>query len=264
MEPTTIGAIASGVGSLASSIFGNKGPSPEEQINHNLNYERKRLDLVEGLTIPTRVAAARKAGLHPLSALGVSPSSGSIGINYDQPSGPDFEALGQGIDRALSVGKNATEKRLDQLALEKAQLENDYLRTQIAGSQKAILDSASVPAVDSTYGVSRSRTQRNLTGQISDTIKHAGIDPVSLPRHKLVTDLDKKQFKVLNPDVGDNEFMMALDFIGRTLPDLGRNNYQRYVTDKNADGRKLYNKARQFSDWLASKHPLKTKLNYQK
>lgn len=236
MDPLTIAAVgkaASGIGSLASA-FGlgrDKGPSPEEQTNHNLNYERKRLDLVEGLTIPTRVAAAKKAGLHPLSALGVSPSSGSIGINYDQSSGPDLEALGQGIDRALSVGRDKVQRQLDQLALEKAQLENDYLKTQIAGSKQEILRSAATPSTgfsssSGVDGVSSDRINHVASVQVANKKGDVGLEAAPSPMWKEFK-LDNDRSIRLPPNQSIDELGMIMGTIKGA--ELAYKNFEKYT-----------------------------------
>jgi hypothetical protein len=144
---SSIGAFASGIGSLASGLGlggGKKGPTAYEAALAGVNAEKER-----ALQLPRYIVqGAKKAGLHPLAVMGTStPISVSAGYNGDK--GVDFAQMGQGIDRALNAGRSATQRKLDELAVEKAGLENDYLRTQIAGSQKAIAGTGSTVAIRS-------------------------------------------------------------------------------------------------------------------
>jgi len=144
------GQAAGGLASIASA-FGlgqNDGPSFQTQLNDNLTATRKITRAQNYHALEARIEAAKANGLHPLTAVGGGTTAGSMQAVY-KDKGPDLDKLGQGIDRALNAGRNATQRKLDELALEKAGLENDYLRTQIAGSQAAISGTAGTVAIRS-------------------------------------------------------------------------------------------------------------------
>lgn len=143
MDPLVTSALISGGTQILGGLFGGKskkGPSPEEQIALNRMAQIGEFD--------TKMELSKKHGIHPLTMLGAPAYSGpSIQMNgAKEKPGVDFNALGQGIDRLANVGRNQTQRKLDELALEQASLSNDYLRVQIAGAQKAITQSgASAP-----------------------------------------------------------------------------------------------------------------------
>lgn len=89
--------------------------------------------------IQWRVEDAKKAGIHPLYALGAQTASFSP-VSVGDPLGGAFSDMGQHLGRAVDAmgtrEERAVGKVLQHLQLERAGLENDLLRTQIA-SEKA-------------------------------------------------------------------------------------------------------------------------------
>lgn len=79
-----------------------------------------------------RVEDAKAAGIHPLYALGAQTSSFSpVSV------GSNFAAAGQDISRSVDAARTAPERtdaRIAALSLERAGLENDLLRAQIAST----------------------------------------------------------------------------------------------------------------------------------
>jgi len=233
---SSIGSFASGLGSIASSFgFGgssNKAERLASSYDTEIQYAKKRAS-----ELPVHiVAGAKKAGLHPLSLLGSSAmQSPSFSANYDKQ-GPDLAAMGQGIDRALNAGRSGMQRKLDELAIEKAGLENDYLRTQIAGSQAAIARTAATPYLDDS-SEKGSGYRIAGTGSLADvlkstTINKMGIDDGLAPRHKMIVDRDGQTFPVLNTEVtGDNEVLMLHDYVARTIPEMFNNQLRRSGRD---------------------------------
>lgn len=88
--------------------------------------------------ISWKVADAKRAGIHPLYAIGAPPMSApSTSVFPGDFSGvaSSLSAAGQSLDRALMAnrGKNdRTQVMLGHLAVERSQLENDFLRARIA------------------------------------------------------------------------------------------------------------------------------------
>lgn len=81
--------------------------------------------------IQWKVADAKAAGVHPLYALGAN----TVSYNPVSVGGPDLASMGQDIGGAIDRVSTPTEKSagaLGSLALERAGLENDLLRAQIA------------------------------------------------------------------------------------------------------------------------------------
>lgn len=83
--------------------------------------------------IQWKVADATKAGLHPLAALGANTMSYSP-VQIGDMSQPLAE-MGQNVDRSIAATANGTERssaQIGALQMERAGLENDLLRSQIA------------------------------------------------------------------------------------------------------------------------------------
>lgn len=122
-----LGAILGAAGSVLSSIMGNNAAekSADKQARLQKEFAQKG--------VQWKVADAVKAGLHPLAALGantMSYSPISVGSSV-----PDLGAMGQEVGRSIEATQNGSERatgKIGLLQLERAGLENDLLRTQIA------------------------------------------------------------------------------------------------------------------------------------
>jgi len=116
-----LGALLGAAGSIGSALLGNSAASKQAKLQKQFAKN----------AIQWKVADAEKAGIHPLYALGantVSYSPVSVGT-------PDLGAMGQDIGQAIDRVANPSEKAggaLAALTLERAGLENDLLRAQIA------------------------------------------------------------------------------------------------------------------------------------
>ena len=132
-----IGALA---GSVASGLFGRS------QQKANLKAQREFAQ--HG--IRWKVEDAKAAGLHPLAALGAQTHSFSPTVVGDS-----FAQAGQSIGRAIDSTRTHDERKdangvLGKLAVERAGLENDLLRSQIAKNNQAGQPPAR-PAIDERY-----------------------------------------------------------------------------------------------------------------
>lgn len=85
--------------------------------------------------IQWKVQDAVKAGVHPIYALGAQTMSAAPSYVGDTSMGSAIAEAGQNISRAVNAGSSVEQRvntRLTQLALERGELENDLLRSQIA------------------------------------------------------------------------------------------------------------------------------------
>jgi hypothetical protein len=133
---TTLGTLASGpvgtiVGSLASNILGNVFSGGDDLPDPQYVATQNRIAALASTKgqIHGAVQAAKETGLHPLAALGIPTSGGTVGkLSRDAAGG-----MGQNIQRAINASvPNAYEKQLQELTLERAKLDNDLLRAQIS------------------------------------------------------------------------------------------------------------------------------------
>lgn len=117
-----IGAVAGG---LANRLFSSK-PSMKNA------WETAKIQGYQtSQHLPNLIKGAKEAGIHPLAALGSSVPSFSGGATV----GGSDSGMGQDIGRAITAGltgRSRQEARMNELALERGQLENDLLRSQIA------------------------------------------------------------------------------------------------------------------------------------
>lgn len=147
------GTFLSGASSFLGGLGiggGEKRPRYRDALEAQMWAQRNHVN--------TAMELSKKHKIHPLTMLGM-PSVGSPTAYVPGSSGPDLNAMGQGIDRMANAGRSDIQRKLDELALEQASLSNDYLRVQIAGAQKAIAQSgATVPyGSKGLAGVSSSR-----------------------------------------------------------------------------------------------------------
>lgn len=125
MDPVITSALISGASSLAGSLLGNKN-------NHAGRDQRQAIEFANRSSVLDKVAAAKEAGISPLYALGAPTISTTSQVGSSDTLGSTLASMGQDVSRAVAAGQSATERQLTALTLEKAGLENEYLRSQIA------------------------------------------------------------------------------------------------------------------------------------
>lgn len=141
--------LSKGLGSIGKLL--DIGVSYE---NRDKNFEMQERFAKSG--IRWKVADAKAAGLHPLAALGMSGASAApVAIQSD------LGSMGQDIDRAIQATRTAGERaerngvnaQLSQLSLERAQLENEWLRSKIARENAAQIGPAMPSPVESGFRI---------------------------------------------------------------------------------------------------------------
>lgn len=125
-----IASAAIGAGSsLLGGMFNRKSTKEANEANAALQREFAQNG------IQWKVEDARKAGVHPIYALGAQTMSAAPSYVGDTSMGSAIAEAGQNISRAVHAGTSVEQRvntRLTQLALERGELENDLLRSQIA------------------------------------------------------------------------------------------------------------------------------------
>lgn len=99
-----IGEIIGGLGSLVGGLFGK---SSADKANRR-NIELQKDFAQKG--IQWKVADAKKAGVHPLAALGANTISFTPSSVGDTGLGEGIAAMGQGIGRAIDAGSNQDQR----------------------------------------------------------------------------------------------------------------------------------------------------------
>lgn len=119
MALPAIGGFLGGMGQFAGGmqgLFGDQGGMDAHKMQKkSKKFARQQLQRQMRSTIYWRVRDAKRSGLHPLAALGISPHSGpSATFGMDSGRGSKGRALanmGQGIQRAMA-GKNELESAM--------------------------------------------------------------------------------------------------------------------------------------------------------
>lgn len=131
MIPALIAAGAS----LAGGLISKRAASSQAADNYAAQKEFAQNG------VRWKVEDARKAGIHPLYALGAS-TVGFAPTAVGDSLGPSLAAAGQDISRAVAAGSTAGERQQQQqmnaLQLERAGLENELLRAQIAKTTSGV------------------------------------------------------------------------------------------------------------------------------
>lgn len=147
MGPFSVAGIA-GIGSMISDIFGG-----DDDYQQRLQMDTQREFAQNG--IRWRVEDAKAAGLHPLAAIGATGPSYSPVITAGGSSLGDrlggvrdsLTQMGQNTKRAEVATMTPYEKEMEQLALERARLQNNLLEGQIQNEWAALMGSPPTPTM---------------------------------------------------------------------------------------------------------------------
>ncbi|AYQ58214.1 putative VP2 [Microviridae sp.] len=123
-----IGELIGAAGSLAGGLLGSS--ANKEASDQDWKRQKKVLQN----SISWRVADAKRAGIHPLYAMGAPTSSFTSTIAGSDPIGNALQNMGQDVGRAVNSYMSKDQRAADmmsQLALERGELENELLRSQI-------------------------------------------------------------------------------------------------------------------------------------
>lgn len=207
-----------GFGAIVGSVVGAGASLLNNHANqsHADYWARQNIALQKEFaqnSIKWRVEDAKRAGVHPMAALGISPASFSPVSSSFSSSDPGayLAEMGQNVDRAIMAGKDNQaraeaenfNKQFNSLQLEKAGLENDLLRAEIA-SKQAVMRTALPPSAPPVT----TRRIENV-GQPDSPVPSGGysgaVPLFTLARHGR-TFLD-----IINPDIGDSVSESAID-----------------------------------------------------
>lgn len=123
------------VGDVVKGVFGHK--AADDAYDRQANQAAADRELQKEFAqhgVQWRVEDALKAGIHPLAALGMNPISSTpipIGVTPDD----SFAQMGQDLSRSVYAsmsGESRMQAKLDALKLERGELENMLLASQIA------------------------------------------------------------------------------------------------------------------------------------
>lgn len=206
------GAITGAVANVGLDLY--KG---HQAYSHADFWNRQNVALQKEFaqnSIKWRVEDAKRAGVHPMAALGISGSSFSP-VSTSIPGISDSSYLsdmGQNIDRAIQVGKDQDAQKeakgftdtMNQLTLEKMGLENDVLRAEIA-SKQAMLKQAQTPPAPKVNVSAPFGDQLDAPPPVGSSPPVGGVDsfdysPASMFKGTVVGD---SIVPVFHPDIAD-------------------------------------------------------------
>lgn len=218
MDPATAAAI----GQAASSVIGtglnaigvgSKQNNPPPISSYS--------DAAFG-TIRGKVEAAEKYGISKLYALGAPVSSPVMGVGGGPSLGDSIASMGQDVSRAVAAGQSDAERSLQALTLEKAGLENDYLREQIASVRLRTARESGPPLPVTNSG------NGNFKESITPPTRTPGMNfGVPIPFAPDVSDAQTWENRY-----GDSEILSMLYGGGILAADI-RHNIQRGLTSDN-------------------------------
>lgn len=228
-------SIFSAIGSLVGGVLGNQSAKKREQ------QAQRWQENVMKKQIQWKVSDAKAAGIHPIAALGhsmVSPSPTMIGRE-------SYSDMGQNVGRAIDATMSAPQKvddytrALQRLQLERGELENSILRTQLVSSAARTVNQAGNPPLfRSDDAVMAREAQRRRVGGVLDLQDFQGYLG---PNYKFVPGPTGQQIEDQFGDAG------ILDQIDRRLRD--------YIVnwDSYYPGQKAWPGQKRARDW-ATRH----------
>lgn len=133
MGLAAVGGVLSGLGSIAGA-FGGGGTSRKREYDSHVLANRAAREQAKLLPKAMR-EGWQAAGIHPLAGMGIPAQYGSSVSIGGEPA-RDFSQIGQGIQRAVDALSSSEQRDIERqsasLHLEKQQLENARLRSEIA------------------------------------------------------------------------------------------------------------------------------------
>lgn len=134
MDPFLTSALVSAGSNLLGGFLGRS--SQEEQREANAALQREFAQNA----IQWKVADAKKAGIHPLYAMGAPSISPAVSVQSD-PLASSLSSMGSDVSRAMMASATSEQRdkavsgvteEMTRLGLERAGLQNELLRSQIA------------------------------------------------------------------------------------------------------------------------------------
>lgn len=140
--PAVVGAVAGALAPIAGDIY-----STRQNQNFQDHWNRVSIDEAEKYaknSIQYRVADAKRAGIHPLAALGINPAQGPV-LNSNPPGHNLGDAMGRSVGQLLDMADRVKLKA--ELKREEAYTRNIDADTEVKKAQlRQILGQRPVPS----------------------------------------------------------------------------------------------------------------------
>lgn len=232
MLDSILGFIGKGIDAWTSSNNADKNNATQLQIAQQ-NIANQKEFAQQG--IRWKVADAQAAGLHPLAALGAQVSSYSpVSVGDLSMPKTNFGDMGQDIGRAIDAGSTLPERQdrmgaaiartAQMFSLEKLNLENELLKSQVAksnatlpppfpGNWKTMVGGGPVRTTDG-----QAVKEDDLKQKPGDIPAQKNYSFMGLP---LRTNPKVSDAQVIEDRLGDSEILSTVTAIGNLLSDLG-------------------------------------------
>lgn len=160
IDDAIIAAGVSAGGKLLGGLFGRDESkrAAEIQRENQLRQEALQREFAQN-SISWKVEDAKRAGLHPLAALGAASTSYapvSVGTPVDHSMSEAFAGAGQDLSRAINATRTTEQRELafkqSALQLEGMQLDNDIKRASLASQVQKIKANENPPMPSLTSG----------------------------------------------------------------------------------------------------------------
>lgn len=162
MDPMVTSSLISAGSSLLGGLAGSSGPSPRKLMAQQHYYDQQMMKKQMQWRASDITKASRNYGIHPLSLLGqpvVGSSVSAVGGSGGRDIGSALANAGQDVSRAVAAYQSKEQRQqariLSELSVERAGLENELLRSQIATQRSqiapAISEKASVSPSEAIY-----------------------------------------------------------------------------------------------------------------
>lgn len=122
MDPMVVAAGINAASTLAGGLMGDRSTGGDMRNMREANTA----------AIAGKIKAADKFGISRLYALGAPTVSPAVNVGGGPTLGETISSMGADVSRAVAAGQTEAERTLQALTLDKAALENDFLREQIA------------------------------------------------------------------------------------------------------------------------------------
>jgi len=216
-----IGSIISGVGSAIGGILGHN--SAKDAQAQNLAMAQANMEMQKDFAqrgIRWKVEDAKKAGIHPIYALG-APTTSFSPVNFSAQADTSLanmaQNMGQSVGRAVDATRttperaNAYTQAAQALSLEKGALENQLLASQIKRLQ--VQTNPPMPIVaDSATPFS-----------VPEASKSEDRQPLMIGGHRWMTNPNTSPAKAFEDQYGDSELLQTAIGLLLGVNDLGHN-----------------------------------------
>lgn len=212
MEPLTKAALINVGGSLIGGLLGGR-----KKLSYKDNWNAFRdSQEMQQIAFKNKMDLAKQYKINPLTMLGAQLPQVTAPV-YDSRSN-----MGQNIASSLAKGASSyftgkAQEELNKLALERAKLENELLRTQILQAQNPVKPGEAYSNDQAILSSTDIRPKPVKTKYGNQFVADRYVFARNPKTGKVIP--------VTNPEVGDNEFLMGWDFVTVTLPAEVKNKF---------------------------------------